>query len=673
MIYLYYIFVVEDSRFDRAKIEETLIEMDYSAEYFSEGEEVLEILKNKKYEKMPNLLIIDIILDGDLNGYQLAQKLKERYDIPIIFLTADSNNRKEISKQLLSGDLFLSKPINQNELKNNIKIIIEKNKAANIIEKKINENIVKNLDQKIWYYKDPYTYKMVNCNYAMFFGRKEEEFKSKFIYDILAPKIAIEVIEENIDIFLDKKVVKKEEWYRNSNGENRLLAVKKTPIFNDQGAVENIFCQAEDITEQNLLENELRRNRDNLQKIIEAVPDMLFLINKGGNILDLWTGDESKLIYPKKEAIGKNIKDILSQEAHAIYQKKINELFTQKNPVVFEYSLIIDKCTKYYEAKMLNLKSEAKKQNILVSVRDISERKESSLQLEELSREYETILNNVENAIFLINIENKKLRFQRLNKFHERSTGLKTEDIKGKSVEEIFGKELGKKLEKNYKQCLLEKKTISYEEELELPAGKRIWLTRLTPVINENQEVEKIVGTSLDITENKIKEKEIQYLSFHDEMTGLYNRRYFENEIQRLDGSRKLPIAIMVADLDNLKYVNDNFGHQAGDQYIITAAQMISDSTRDEDIVARIGGDEFALILPETDIDGAQKIYQRIKEKQAKYLKNKDIDIVNIFSISIGFAVRYKSKLKLEKVFKEADQAMYLNKEKNKNCLQKRV
>jgi PAS domain S-box-containing protein len=505
MIYLYYIFVVEDSRFDRAKIEETLIEMDYSAEYFSEGEEVLEILKNKKYEKMPNLLIIDIILDGDLNGYQLAQKLKERYDIPIIFLTADSNNRKEISKQILSGDLFLSKPINQNELKNNIKIIIEKNKAANIIEKKINENIVKNLDQKIWYYKDPYTYKMVNCNYAMFFGRKEEEFKSKFIYDILAPKIAIEVIEENIDIFLDKKVVKKEEWYRNSNGENRLLAVKKTPIFNDQGAVENIFCQAEDITEQNLLENELRRNRDNLQKIIEAVPDMLFLINKGGNILDLWTGDESKLIYPKKEAIGKNIKDILSQEAHAIYQKKINELFTQKNPVVFEYSLIIDKCTKYYEAKMLNLKSEAKKQNILVSVRDISERKESSLQLEELSREYETILNNVENAIFLINIENKKLRFQRLNKFHERSTGLKTEDIKGKSVEEIFGKELGKKLEKNYKQCLLEKKTISYEEELELPAGKRIWLTRLTPVINENQEVEKIVGTSLDITENKIK------------------------------------------------------------------------------------------------------------------------------------------------------------------------
>jgi diguanylate cyclase (GGDEF)-like protein len=135
------------------------------------------------------------------------------------------------------------------------------------------------------------------------------------------------------------------------------------------------------------------------------------------------------------------------------------------------------------------------------------------------------------------------------------------------------------------------------------------------------EEVEKIVGSSLDITENKIKEKEIQYLSFHDEMTGLYNRRYFENEIQRLNSSRKLPITILVADLDNLKYVNDNFGHQTGDNYIITAAQMISDSIRDEDIAARIGGDEFALILPDTESSGAQKIYKRIKEKQNKYLR----------------------------------------------------
>lgn len=665
MIYLEDIFVVEDSRFDRAKIKDVLTEFEYSTQYFSEAEEVLKIVEDKKQDKLPKLLIIDIILAGNLNGYQLASELKKDYNIPIIFLTASSDNKKEFSQQLINGDLFLKKPINQNELKNNIRILIKKRKADSIIDEKISKKIIKSLDQQIWYYKDAYTYKMVNQSYALFLGRKEAEFKDQYIYDILAPKIAEEVIAENIDIFLEKKTIKKEKWYRNVNGENRLLAVKKTPIFNEQGAVENIFCQAEDITDQNLLENELRRNRDNLQRIIEAVPDMIFLINKRGYILDLWTGDESKLLYPKQKAVGKNIKELLSQEVYTTYQDKISKLFSQKDSVAFEYSLLFDNSRKYYEAKMLNLEGEAQKHNIIVSVRDISERKENSLQLEKLSREYETIFNNVENGVFLINVENEKLKFQRLNNFHENATGLKTEDIKGKTPVEVFGNDFGKELEKNYRRCLVEKNPISYEEELDLPAGKRIWLTKLTPVLNDRGEAEKIVGTSLDITENKIKEKEIQYLSFHDEMTGLYNRRYFENEIQRLDSSRKLPITIMVADLDNLKYVNDNFGHQAGDAYITTAAQMIADSIRDEDIVARIGGDEFAFILPETDSSGAKEIYQRIKEKQTEYLKQNDK--IDIFSISIGYSVKYKENSTLEEIFKAADQKMYINKEKNKS------
>lgn len=218
-------------------------------------------------------------------------------------------------------------------------------------------------------------------------------------------------------------------------------------------------------------------------------------------------------------------------------------------------------------------------------------------------------------------------------------------------------------MEANYRRCLRNKSVITYEEELDLPAGKKVWLTKLTPVINKGK-VEKIVGSSLDITENKRKEKEIEYLSFHDEMTGLYNRRYFENEMKRLESSRKLPITIIIADLDNLKSVNDNFGHQVGDKYIKNASKMINDSIRDEDIAARIGGDEFAIILTETDYEGAEKIYQRIKTAEKKYLEQDSA--IDVFSISIGYAVKNKRNLKLEKIFKKADQKMYLNKKKNK-------
>ncbi|MFP4020321.1 MAG: diguanylate cyclase domain-containing protein [Halanaerobium sp.] len=526
------IYVVEDSKLDQAVIKKVLINLEYKAEYFSKAEAVIEVMNNLEKDNLPKLILIDIVLAGEISGYQLAEKLKKKYDIPIIFLIA-SDNKKDLTQKLLNGDLFLNKPINSNELKNNIKIMIEKNKIDSLIENRINENIVKNLEQQIWYYKDPYTYKMVNQSYALFLGKKETELVNKYIYDILPPKTAEEVIAENIEVFLQKKVFKKEKWYKNSNGENRLLSIKKTPIFNKDGNVENIFCEAEDITEQNILENELRSNRDNLQQIIEAVPDIIFLINEDGDILDLWTGDQSKLLYPKKEALGKNIKALLSKKSYNICKNKIRELINQKKIVTFEYSLLIDNYKKYYEAKMLNLKSFQKQQRIIVSVRDISERKENSLKLEKLSREYETILSNV------------------------------------------------------------------------------------------------------------------------------------ENEMERLDSSRKLPIAVMIADLDNLKYINDNYGHQEGDNYITTAAEMISDSTRDEDIVARIGGDEFALILPDTNFDGAQKIYQRIKEKQHQYLKENDK--IEIFSISIGYSIKNHKDSPLEEVFKSADKKMYKNKEKNKN------
>ena len=662
------VFVVEDSKFDRAKIKEVLDDLEYQTEYFSEAEKVLKILRDKKENDLPELLIVDIVLAGKLSGYQLAEKIKNNCgEIPIIFLTGDSADKDKTAQQLLRGDLYLNKPVNQNELKNNIKIIMEKASLDNFIEKRMNKNIVKNLEHQIWYYKDPYTYKMVNQSYAEFLGKNKEEFSNEYIYNIFPPKDAEKIISENIEIFLQKKTFKRERWYKNSNGENRLLSVKKTPIFNNKGDVENILCQAEDITDQNILENELRRNRDNLQRIIEAVPDMIFLINVEGDILDLWTGDESKLLYPKKEALTKNIKEFLSEEAYNICQQKITELFNQKEAATFEYSLIISEKKKYYEAKMINLSSNdhnAHKQKIIVSVRDITERKESSIKLENLSREYETILSNVENAIFLINVKNNDLRFQRLNSFHEEATGLKTEEIKGKTPVEAFGKEFGQRLERNYRRCLEKKESISYEEKLNLPAGKRIWLTKLAPVINDNGEVEKIVGSSLDITENKIKEQKIEYLSFHDKMTGLYNRRYFENEMQRLDSSRKLPVTVMIADLDDLKYINDNFGHHEGDKYITTAAQMVKESIRSEDIAARIGGDEFAIILPQTDLNGGQKIYQRIKEKESKDLREENT--IDTFSISIEYAVKDKKDLNLEEVYKKADQKMYANKAENK-------
>ena len=138
---------------------------------------------------------------------------------------------------------------------------------------------------------------------------------------------------------------------------------------------------------------------------------------------------------------------------------------------------------------------------------------------------------------------------------------------------------------------------------------------------NKTNELNKIQQDLLEQFKNVIEDdlellifkKEIEHLSFHDEMTDLYNRRYFENEMERLNKSRRLPISIVIADMDELKQINDNYGHKMGDRYIKKAAEIINSATRSGDVVARIGGDEFVIILPGTNTNLAKELCERIQ------------------------------------------------------------
>jgi diguanylate cyclase (GGDEF)-like protein/PAS domain S-box-containing protein len=161
-----------------------------------------------------------------------------------------------------------------------------------------------------------------------------------------------------------------------------------------------------------------------------------------------------------------------------------------------------------------------------------------------------------------------------------------------------------------------------------------------------------------DVTIRKQTQEKLKYLSFHDALTGLYNRLYIEVEMERLQNSRQYPISAIAADVDGLKLVNDTLGHPTGDVLIQRAGQVLRKSFRNEDIIARIGGDEFLILLPETSHDAARSILERLQKNIQQ--NNQDIG-ETLLSLSLGLATATKSGT-LNQTISEADNQMYAEK-----------
>jgi len=179
----------------------------------------------------------------------------------------------------------------------------------------------------------------------------------------------------------------------------------------------------------------------------------------------------------------------------------------------------------------------------------------------------------------------------------------------------------------------------------------------VAPIQDEEGRIVGVVLVFRDITERKLRQEEIEFLSFHDQMTGLYNRRYYEEELKRLDTDRNLPLTIVMGDVNGLKLVNDSFGHSIGDELLKKAAGVIIKGCRTDDIISRIGGDEFVILLPKTGEFETEQIVQRIQE-QARQEKAGALEV----SISFGYETKYRKEEKIEDILKRAEDRMYNNK-----------
>lgn len=191
-----------------------------------------------------------------------------------------------------------------------------------------------------------------------------------------------------------------------------------------------------------------------------------------------------------------------------------------------------------------------------------------------------------------------------------------------------------------------------------LPSGQKKFLNiKVTPILLDNGTV---IGGAIifrDITEQKKSDREILYLTFHDKLTGIYNRRFFEDSVNKIDNEDNLPISIIVGDLNGLKLINDAFGHSAGDALLIAAGEAILSACRKTDMVARWGGDEYIILMPMTTQAEAEEISEGIYAEFSKTRVN-NMEL----SISLGVAAKVKKDTEIQTVIEKADDLMYRKK-----------
>lgn len=171
--------------------------------------------------------------------------------------------------------------------------------------------------------------------------------------------------------------------------------------------------------------------------------------------------------------------------------------------------------------------------------------------------------------------------------------------------------------------------------------------------------LEKDLSQGIIIDESFTKEtiENLEVKGFKDYLTGLYNRRFFHEEIQRLDVKRNYPLGLVMADLNGLKLVNDAFGHQQGDKLIKEVADVLTKTCREDDILARIGGDEFVVIIPKTEVLEMENLLKRIQSEVA----TRTVGDVQL-SLATGYSLKTSEKEAFSHFFKRAEDLMYKDK-----------
>jgi diguanylate cyclase (GGDEF)-like protein/PAS domain S-box-containing protein len=406
-----------------------------------------------------------------------------------------------------------------------------------------------------------------------------------------------------------------------------------------------------EITERKRAEEALRENEAIFKSFLEHSPIYIFFKDKNIRTLRLSKNYEQMLGMPIQQALGKTMDELFRSDlARKMVADDLQILNEGKRVDVVE-----ELNGRIYETTKFPILMDGKPQILAGLTIDITERKQAEAALQENEQREKTILESIQAGILLIDAE--KHTIVDANPAATKMIGLPREQISGIVCHKhVCPVEIGR--------CPITDlgQSVDSSERVLLTAngGRLAILKTVAPVMIQGRR--HLVESFIDITERKRAEEQLRYLGTHDILTGLYNRAFFEEELTRLNASREFPVSVIVADVDNMKITNDTQGHAAGDELLRRATSVLQSTFRAADVLARIGGDEFAILLPSTDSVTAEQLLSRVRAKLVAHnAQHPDLPV----QLSLGAATAEQNKL--VDAFKIADGRMYEDKHARKS------
>ncbi|GBF35308.1 adenylate/guanylate cyclase [Desulfocucumis palustris] len=543
----------------------------------------------------------------------------------------------------------------------------------------------------------------VNRSFEELFLYRADEVKGQLINHIIVPEEFENEAWDMTNATLLGKVVRKESVRKRKDGSLVDVSIMGFPmeINGKRLGVYGIYI---DITQR-------KRSEEALNKALEKLTELENIINKSPVVVFLWVADMEK-VWPV-EYVSENIsrygyspedfttgKTSYSSAIHPDDLKRVqaevqqhyimnNDEFTLEYRlvtksgnfrwiedrsgarrdacgVITHYQGIVTDITGRKEAetalKTANEELEVTIEELVATEEELTQRfhelQDNERALRESEEKYRILFHNVNDGIVMLEFENEiPSRIIEVNQVLCSRYGYTREELLAADPLQMVSAEHIHRIPVIVQKCRA-LGHVTFEIVLIAKKGREVPFEVSAHIYNMG---DKVVGLLVirDITDRKQSEEKLKYLSLHDSLTGLFNRAYFEQEMERLEGDRHSPVSIIICDVDGLKLVNDTMGHHKGDELLKTASSIIRESFRSGDVVARIGGDEFAVLLPRSGPGVVERAIQRLRDELAGYNEqNPDL----LLSISIGFATGKGEKVNMGDLFKEADNNMYREK-----------